>query len=144
MTTQTQPTTPVPTRQRAAAGAAGGLAAFTGVIMVLAGTLHALQGVVALTNGSLFIYAQDYVFEFDLTTWGWIHLTAGVVIAAAGLGVLTGATWARVVAGILAGASFVASFLWLPYYPLWGLVVMALDACILWSVTVRGRAVTSL
>jgi hypothetical protein len=144
MTTQTRPATPVTSRQRATAGAAAGLAAFTGVMMVLAGTLHALQGVVALTNGSFFVYAADYVFEFDLTTWGLIHLVAGAVVVAAGFGVLTGATWARVVAGILAGASFVTSFLWLPYYPLWSLVVMALDACILWSVTGRGRGVTDL
>ena len=57
---------------------------------VLVGIFQAIQGVVALANDTFYVVGQEYVFQFDVTTWGWIHLIMGIVVAAAGFFVFNG------------------------------------------------------
>ncbi|GAA2884204.1 hypothetical protein GCM10010472_47870 [Pseudonocardia halophobica] len=66
---------------------ATGLAMFAGTIMVVLGVLSALAGISALLDDGLYVPVQGYLYSLDLTTWGWIHLILGVVVAAAGFGV---------------------------------------------------------
>jgi H+/Cl- antiporter ClcA len=42
-------------------------------------------GLIALFNDDLFVVGQRWIFEFDLTTWGWIHLIMGAVVIVAGV-----------------------------------------------------------
>lgn len=140
-TTKTPPTAKRPGRSTYSGGAVATIA-FAGIMMVLVGVLHALQGIVALVNDTFFVYGEEYVFEFDLTTWGWTHLLVGGVVAAAGIALFRGAVWARVVAVVLASISLIASFVWLPYYPVWSLLLMALDVLVIWAVTAHGRDIT--
>ncbi|HEU4947657.1 MAG TPA: hypothetical protein VFT31_10925 [Kribbella sp.] len=123
-------------------GGAVGLIAFAGILMVLSGSFHALQGIVALANDKFFVVGKDYVFEFDTTGWGWIHLIAGIVVALAGIALFRGSTWARTVAVIVACLSIIASFLWMPFYPFWNLTVIAFDIFVIWAVTMHGRDIT--
>lgn len=116
---------------------ATGVTAFAAFLMILAGLLHMVQGTVALVNETFFVYGAEYVFRFDTTTWGWTHLVLGVLVFLAGLALLRGEVWARVLTGTLASLSIVASFLWMPYYPIWNLVVIAFDVAVLWAVTTR-------
>jgi hypothetical protein len=127
--------------QRQYSGGAVGVIAFAGILMVLSGAFHVVQGLVALVNDSFYVIGQDYVFKFDVTTWGWIHLIAGIIVALAGIALFQGSVWARTVAVILACVSIIASFLWMPYYPLWSLVVIVFDLFVIWAVTVHGRDV---
>ena len=113
-----------------------------GIFMVMAGVFHFVQGLVALANDQFYVKTPDYVFEFDLTTWGWIHLVAGAVVAVAGVALFQGAVWARAVAVVVASLSILASFLWMPYYPIWSLTLIAFDAFIIWAVTAHGRDIT--
>lgn len=119
--------------------AAAGLTAFAAVLMFLTGVLHALQGIVALVNDDFFVYGEEYVFKFDVTTWGWAHLVLGALVAGAGLALLRAATWARAVAVVLASLSIIASFLWMPYYPFWSLLLVAFNVFVIWAVTAHGR-----
>lgn len=119
-----------------------GLTTFAAVLMLMAGVMHVLQGLVAIVNDEFFVLGQEYVFEFDVTAWGWIHLVAGIVVFAAGVGLFTGAVWARTAAVVLACLSIVASFAWLPYYPLWSMLVMAFDVLVIWAVTAHGRDIS--
>ncbi len=130
------------TRQSDYSGGAVGLIVFAGILMVMVGIFHAVQGLVALVNDNFFVVGEEYVFEFDVTAWGWIHLIAGVIVALAGIALFQGAVWARTVAVIVASISIIASFLWMPYYPLWSLTVVAFDLFVIWAVTVHGRDVT--
>ncbi|HEX6247130.1 MAG TPA: hypothetical protein VFZ64_04615 [Nocardioidaceae bacterium] len=124
--------------------AAAGVTAFAGVLMLLTGVLHVLQGVVALVSGDFFVTGEEYVFAFDVTAWGLVHLTLGAVVAVAGIALFQGATWARVVAVVLASLSILASFTWMPYYPVWSLLLIAFDVVVIWAVTAHGRDVTRL
>jgi hypothetical protein len=106
--------------------------------MIMAGIFQALDGLVALFNDTFYVTTREYVFQFDVTAWGWIHLILGVVVALAGWGLLSGRTWARVVGITVAVLSAIANFLWLPYYPFWALLIIALDVFVIWAIAVHG------
>jgi hypothetical protein len=112
---------------------------FAAMLMILAGTFHLVQGVVALVNDDFYVTGQEYLFRFDLTTWGWIHLLAGVAVVLVGIGLVQGADWAEIPTVILAGVSVLASFLWMPYYPIWSLTVIAFDVFVIWALVSHGR-----
>lgn len=118
-------------------GTAGGVTAFAGVLMVMTGAFHVLQGVVALLNEEFFSVESEYTFQFSVTAWGWIHIVLGVVVVLAGIALFRAAVWARTVAVIMAGASMIASFAWLPHYPFWSLAVIAFDVLVIWAAVFR-------
>lgn len=120
-------------------GSRGGMVAFAGVMLIMAGLFHAIQGLVALFSDDFYVVGRNYVFQFDLTSWGWIHLVLGLVAAAGGAGLFFGQMWARTVAVIAASVSMLASFMWLPYYPVWSLTLIALDVVVIWAAIVHGR-----
>ena len=60
------------------AGAAG-LTVFAAVLMIMVGVFHAAQGLVAIVNDTFYVVGEEYVFQFDVTTWGWIHLLLGIL-----------------------------------------------------------------
>ena len=107
----------------------------------VAGSFQALAGLVAIVDNEFYVAPRNYLFEFDATTWGWIHLIVGVIVAFAGWGLLSGQTWARVVGITLAVLSAIAAFRWLPYYPFWALLIIALDVFVIWAIAAHGREV---
>jgi hypothetical protein len=118
-----------------------GVIVFAAVVMIMGGVMQAIQGIVALVNDTFYVVGQEYLFQFDVTAWGWIHLLLGIVVGVAGFFLLQGATWARVVALIVASVSMIANFVWLPYYPFWALAIIALDIAVIWALTMHGRDV---
>jgi hypothetical protein len=118
-------------KQDFAAGTSMGAA----VIMVTVGIIQLFQGIAAVAEDEVFVGGINYVYKFDLTTWGWIHIILGVLVAIVGLALFTGAGWARVSAIVVAAISIVANFLWLPYYPGWSLLIIALDVVVIWAVS---------
>jgi hypothetical protein len=69
-----------------------------------------------------------------------VHLILGAAVALTGFGVLQGMTWARVLGIVLAGLSIIANFMFLPHYPLWSLVVIALDIVVIAALVREQRA----
>jgi hypothetical protein len=120
-----------------------GLILFAGIMMIMVGVFQAIQGVVALVNDTFYVVGQKWVFSFNITTWGWIHLLAGILLAVAGYFVFQGAVWARVVGVGVAVISAVLSFMSLPYYPIWSILIIALDVFIIWALTVHGRDIAN-
>ncbi len=121
-------------------GGNAGAVAFAGVLLIMVGLFHAIQGLVALLSDDIFVRGENYVFHFSFTTWGWIHLLLGLAAAGAGAGLFFGKTWARTVAVIAAALSMIGSFAWLPHYPIWGVLIIALDVFVMWAAIVHGRA----
>ena len=121
--------------------AAVGLIVFAGIMMIMVGVFQAIQGVVALFNDTFYVAGEEWVFSFDITTWGWIHLVMGIVVVAAGFFVLQGAVWARAVGVAVAALSAVLNFMWLPYYPVWSLLIIALDVFVIWALIAHGREI---
>lgn len=117
-----------------------GWTSYAAVMLMLVGLFHAFAGLVGLLENELYVLAGSYVLEFDVTTWGWIHLIAGIVVFLAGIGLLSGATWARVVGVTVAVLSTLVNFVWLPYYPLWSIIMITANAFVIWALTVHGGA----
>ena len=124
-------------------GWAVGFIVFAAVMMMMAGVFQALAGLVAIFENTFYTATRNYLFEFDVSAWGWIHLILGVIVALAGFALLSGATWARAVGITLAVLSAIANFLFIPYYPFWSLLIIALDVFVIWALAVHGGKVTT-
>ena len=123
---------------RETSGTAVGFILFAAIMMIMAGTFQALQGLIAIFENEFYVATRNYVFQFDATTWGWVHLLVGLIVAFAGWGLLSGRTWARVVAITVALLSAIANFLFIPYYPFWALLIITLDIFVIWAVSAHG------
>ena len=117
--------------------AVGGLV-FAASIMTLVGVFQIIAGLVALFNDEFYVVARNYTFDLDVSAWGWIHLIIGILFLAAGFGLFSRKTWAGVTAIMLAMLSALANFFFIPYYPIWALVVIGLNVWVIWSLTRAG------
>ncbi|MEU0939038.1 hypothetical protein [Embleya sp. NPDC005971] len=115
------------------AATSSGWTVFAAVMMIFGGALAVFQGIAAIAKDDVVVHTRSYSFSFSSTGWGWIYVSLGVLIFLAGAALMSGALWARVVGVILAGLSMVANFVWLPHYPVWSIVVIALDVAVIWA-----------
>mgnify|MGYP001825426393 CR=1 FL=1 len=120
-----------------------GWAGFAGIMLVIIGVLDVIQGLVALVNDEFYVVGDEWIFEFDVTAWGWIHIILGIVLVLAGIGIFSGNVAARTVGVIVAGLAMIINFAWLPYYPIWSIIVIAISAAVIWALTAHGRDITS-
>ncbi|MET8166363.1 hypothetical protein ABZT34_19255 [Streptomyces sp. NPDC005329] len=135
--TATHPTH-APSGRRHTAGQqwAEGLMVFAAVTLMLAGLLDIFRGIMGIAEDDVFLTTRNYVFAFDLTGWGWIHLALGAVAVIVSLGLFQTATWARVAGVAIAGLIIIANFLSLPYYPVWSVVMIAFSGFVIWALCV--------
>lgn len=110
-----------------------------GSLMVMVGLFQGFQGLAAVIKQQFFVPLPNYWLTIDVSTWGWIHLIGGALLVLAGIFLFMGAAWARIVAIVLAILSAVANFVWLPHYPLWSILIIALDVFIVWVLVAYGR-----
>lgn len=123
----------------AARGAVIGLTAVAGTLMLLGGLWMVAIGIVALTHSAVITTAPAYVFRFNATGWGWLEIGLGVLLFAAGMCVFLGMAWARYVGAFFAVLSAVANFVFIPYQPAWSIIMIALDAAIIWALLTPRR-----
>ncbi|MGX1501797.1 UNVERIFIED_CONTAM: hypothetical protein RKD43_000422 [Streptomyces graminofaciens] len=118
---------------------ASGLTVVGGVLLMIVGVLDICRGIMAIAEDDIFVTTPDYVFEFDLTGWGWIHVALGALAVLISLGLVRAATWARIAGVAIAALVVIANFLSLPYYPIWSVVMIAMSAFIIWALCVVRR-----
>jgi hypothetical protein len=111
--------------------------------MIMIGTFQAFQGLAAIINDEYFVVTGNYAFEFDTTTWGWIHMIGGGIVAIAGFYVFTGNMLARLIGIVIAIASAITNFFYIPYYPVWSVLIIALDVVVIWALATMSRPATS-
>ncbi|MFJ9635213.1 hypothetical protein [Streptomyces sp. NPDC101178] len=112
---------------------AGGGTLFAGFLLLVDGVLGVIKGIAGIATNDVYTVVNDYVFKFNVTAWGWIHLILGVLLIFVGWGILKGASWARVVGIVLVSLNLIANFMWLPYTPVWAVVTIAIDVFIIWA-----------
>lgn len=146
-----RPAAPAPTEggtgmTPAEGGWVTGAVVFAGVLMLMNGVLAIFQGISALAEDDVWARIGDYVYKINLTGWGVILIVLGAVVAATGWGILMGAAWARLTGIFVASLSMVAQFLFLPYAPIWSVIMIALNFFVIWALAVyrprRGPAST--
>jgi len=121
--------------------AVGGIT-FAAALLLIIGVFEIIAGISAIAKDSIFVKAPNYVFSLDTSAYGWIHLILGVLIFLTGLGLMRRATWAGVVAIVLAMLSAIANFFWIPYYPWWAIIEIGLAIWVIWAITRPGAIET--
>lgn len=111
---------------------------FAAAMMVMLGIWQIFVGIAAIVEDEFFVVAPNYTYEIDTTAWGWIHLVIGLVVTITGFFLFTGAVWARTVGIVLAVMSAIANFFFLPYYPLWSIVIIAANVFVIWALATVG------
>lgn len=117
-----------------------GWVVFAAMMMLLVGTFQVFAGFVALFNDDYFLVRQrKLLIDMDYTAWGWIHLVVGAVVVVAGIALLAGQTWARVVGIAMAMLSTVVNLAFLSAYPVWSIIVIYVDVLVIYAIAVHGR-----
>jgi len=124
-------------------GAAVGFIYFASLMMILIGFFDVIQGLAAIIKQSWAVVSPNYAFKLNVATWGWINLILGLIILLAGFGLWSGAVWARTVGVVMAVIIGVAEFMYLPYYPIWSICIIALSVFVIWALTAHGRDVAA-
>ena len=134
-------TSPGPPSHYSAGAPSGwvGWIVFAGLMMVLLGSFHIIQGLIALFQDDYFLVGkQGLTVHVNYTTWGWIHLIGGIIVVCAGVAVFAGKVWARTIAVIVALVSALVNIGFLAAYPIWSTIMITLDIVIIWALTVHG------
>lgn len=100
------------------------------IVLLVTSLLSIVQGVAALSDDEVLTGGADHTYAFDLTAWGWVHLTIGLLSVAVAVGILAGQSWGFVTGLVVAGASMLANFAFLPAYPLWTSIVIGFDVLV--------------
>jgi hypothetical protein len=120
------------TRQAVSPWASGPIT-FAGAMLVITGVLQIFIAIPALLYDKIYDSTAPYVFAFNLAAWGWIQLITAIAAIGAGYGALRGLAWARIVGIGVTGISMVAEFAYIPHFPLWSVLVIAIDVLIIWA-----------
>jgi len=120
-----------------ARGEGHGLIVFASVLLVIAGCFNLIYGIAAIANSHVFTANAHYVFG-DLRTWGWITLIIGVLQLLAAAGVVAGNQLARWFAVAVIGLSAIDQMFFIPAYPFWSLMIIAVDVVVLYGLCAYG------
>ena len=112
---------------------------FAGVLMIILGAVHAFQGLVGIFKDEYFLVSSNgLALKLDFTAWGWVHLVIGAIIVVAGLCVLAGQMWARIVGVGVASLSVLTNLVFIAASPFLGVLVIALDIVVIYGIVVHG------
>lgn len=117
--------------------AVGGVG-FAACLMVLIGGFQIIAGIAAIADDKFFRKPSHYAFHVAPQTWGWIHLVIGIAVLLTGLALFRGRNWAAVTAIVLAIFSALVFFFFIPLYPFWAILVIALDVWVIWALSTPG------
>ncbi len=131
-------TSPTESTRSEPPGWASGGVIFAATMMIIIGVFQALEGLAAIIDDEFYVVLPNYTFDLDVTAWGWVHLILGIVIALAGFFLFTGSSVAGGVAIGLAGLSAISNFFFIPYYPFWSLLIIAIDVFVIWAIARSG------
>ena len=117
--------------------AVGGIV-FAATVLTIIGVFQIIAGLVAIFDDDFYVVAANYTFDLDTSAWGWVHLLLGILLVATGWGLFSRQAWAGVTAIMLASLSAIVNFFFIPYYPFWSILVIALDIWVIWALTRPG------
>jgi len=117
-----------------------GWVVFAGMMMILVGSFQAIEGLVAVFDDGFYrVTESGLVVNVDYTVWGWTHLLLGALLIVCGAGVLAGNVVARAVAVVLAVISALTNLLFIEAYPIWSILIIAVDVLVIYALVVHGR-----
>lgn len=116
-----------------------GGALFAATLMIIAGVLGSLQGISLIAKGDYYVQPAGYWINTEASTWGWWHLIVGLIVLAAGFGVISGAAWARWLGILIVGFQLITNFLFIPSQPWWAFTLILIDLWVIHALFVHRR-----
>jgi hypothetical protein len=116
-----------------------GWTVFAGMVLVIVGFLDALWGLAAILNDQVVFVGNggQGVMVADVTTWGWVHLILGTIVALTGMALFTGNTTARWLAVFFVTVEAILQIVYFPLAPLWAFLMIILSVTIIYQLTAR-------
>ena len=114
---------------------------FATTMFVIVGVMNIIFGLTMIINNEWIVFGAKEVWYLDISAWGWITLIVGALALVVAWGVYAGQTWARVVGIIVAVLAVIDAFLVMPYYTVWGVVILALSVLVIWALAAHGDEV---
>ena len=111
---------------------------FGATMMIVGGILQVFLGLAAVVSDEFFVTLRNYVLDVDTSTWGWVHLGLGGAAAITGFYLFSGSRAAGLLAIVLAGVSAITNFAFIPYYPIWSVLIIAFDVFVIWAIAQSG------
>jgi phosphoglycerol transferase MdoB-like AlkP superfamily enzyme len=120
-------------------GTTSGWIAFAGWLMLVIGALDFFEGLIAVIRGQYYALTPTQIIVVDMRAWGWTMMIWGIVLALAGLGLFSGAGWSRWFTIVVVSLNFLVQlgFVGGAAYPLWALIVLFLQAMVLYALFVH-------
>ncbi|HEX3588622.1 MAG TPA: hypothetical protein VHV74_03245 [Pseudonocardiaceae bacterium] len=110
---------------------------FSALMMLIIGVINILQGLAGLILPARSVVVQDRLYVVNSNGWALTVLIFGAVLVCVGLGVMTARSWARYTAIVIVGLHAISQIGWLAAYPIWSLLMLALDVVVLYALTAR-------
>lgn len=115
--------------------AGGGLVTFAAVMLAILAFFNGLDGIAAITRSKVFVGNVTYVFG-DLRAWGWAMLGLAIAQAFAVAGIVARRSQvARWFGVVVLGLNAFAQMAFVPSYPFWSLMIIALDVVAIYGLT---------
>jgi hypothetical protein len=124
-------------------GGAIGFTMFASIMLMISGSFQIIAGLAGIFENEFYVTTPNYFLELDASAWGWVHLIWGVLVLIGGLGLLGGSLWGRTLGVIAAAGSMLANFAFIPLFPVWSIVVIAIDIGVIWALTAHGRDIVA-
>jgi hypothetical protein len=124
-------------------GMAVGFSMFAAIMLMINGSFQIIAGLAGIFKNEFYVSTPNYLLELDASAWGWIHLIWGVLVLIGGFGILSGSLWGRTLGVVGAAGSMLVAFAFIPVYPIWSIVVIAVDVTVIWALTAHGRDIVS-
>jgi hypothetical protein len=104
-------------------------------LTILAGALHFIVGLAAVGDKEFFNaqLPDHYYYNWNPEFWGWVNMIGGAALLVSGVALFVRRAWAVFLAITLAGLNAVWTFFIVFFFPLWGIIVIALDVLIIWA-----------
>lgn len=121
-----------------------GWVAFAAIMLIVLGSFHAIAGIVALFQSDIYVNGANSIWILSYTSWGWTHILWGLLAVWAGSSLASGNMYGRIFAVVVAVVSAIVSLAFVPVYPIWSILIIAIDVCIIYAVTVHGKEMKKL
>lgn len=121
-----------------------GWVGFASIMLYLAGFFHLIAGFVALFKNTVYVVGTNNLWALDYTQWGWIHVLGGLLLILAASSLATGKMYGRIVAVCAALLSAAVNMLFVPVYPIWSILTMAISVMVIYAVVVHGSDLKNL
>lgn len=120
-----------------------GWLAFTAILLVVLGSFHAIAGIVALFESEIYSAGSGTMWILSHASWGWIHIIWGLLAVWSGSLLASQNVYGHIFTVLVAVVSAIVSLAFVPVYPVWAVVLIALDVLIIYAVTVHGKEISA-